>query len=97
MLKHFFQACDSDVFPNINVLLRIACTLPITSVETERENSVLKNLKTYLRSTMSNERLTGLALMKIHFQHEMDFDRIVISFATRQPRRMIMTNPLKDC
>jgi hypothetical protein len=45
---------------------------------------------------MSTERLTGLALMKIHYQHKMDFERIVTTFATRQPRKMIMTNPLED-
>ena len=42
----FFQACESDVFPNISILLGIACTLPITSVEIESANNLLKRLKT---------------------------------------------------
>ncbi len=46
------KACDKDFFPNIHVFLRIACTIPVTSCENERANSVLKNLKTFLRNTM---------------------------------------------
>lgn len=45
--------CDRDDYPNKFVLLLIACTLPVTTCETERSNSQLKLLKTYLRSTNS--------------------------------------------
>ena len=47
--------CDEDCFPNIKVLLSIACTLPVTVCENERSNSQMKLLKTYLRTTMSEE------------------------------------------
>ena len=40
----------------------ILCTLPITSAECERSFSTLRRLKTYLRSTMSSERGSGLVL-----------------------------------
>ena len=45
--------CDRDDYPNIFVLLVIACTLLVTTCETERSNSQLKLLKTYLCSTMT--------------------------------------------
>ena len=54
------QSCDPDSFPNIRILLAIACTLPITTCENKRSNSQLKLLKSYLRSTMSEERLSEL-------------------------------------
>ena len=82
--------CDEDDFPNISVLLAIACTLPVTtmSCETDRSNSQLKLLKTYNRSTMTQERLTSFAMVKI--QHDiianLDFD----NFANRHPRRMAL-------
>ena len=54
---------DKDYFPNIYVILVILATLPVTSCECERSISMLKLLKTSLRSTMGNDRLNGLALM----------------------------------
>ena len=57
--KHFWF---TDIFPNINRLLRIACTIPVTSADNEQEKSTaLKLVKGYLRTTMTTERLSGLA------------------------------------
>ena len=67
-LESALKCCDPDCFPNLNTLLRIGCTLPVTSCENERTNSVLKNLKTFLRSTMGQERLSSLSLMHIHYR-----------------------------
>lgn len=47
-------------------LLCIGCTLSVGSAEAERTFSAFRRLKTYLRSRMSEERLSGLALMHIH-------------------------------
>ena len=58
-----FRFCDADAFPNIYRLLLIACTLPITSAEAERSFSLMRRLKTYARSTMSEERLSDLAVI----------------------------------
>ena len=65
-------ACDSEFFPNIHTLIRILCTLPITltSAECERSFRTLRRLKTYLRSTMSSERESGLALMNINYHRQ---------------------------
>ena len=88
--------CDPDVFPNIHTLLRIACTLPVTSAENERCNSSLKRLKTYLRSTMGASRLSSLALMSVHRSVTVDFEQIVTDFGQLHPRRLLMTDPLFD-
>ena len=53
--KPFFHANEA-MFPNICQLLRIVSTLPATSCECERSISVLRRLKTYLRTTMAEER-----------------------------------------
>ena len=55
----------SFFFPNIKVLLLILCTLPVTSCSAERSVSGLKRIKTFLRSTMANERLFSLALLHV--------------------------------
>lgn len=54
--------------------LRILGTIPVTSCECERAVSSLRRLKTYLRSTMTENRLTGLAMMHIHYQRDIDLD-----------------------
>lgn len=59
-------ACDSHFYPNICVLLRIFCTLPVSTASVERTFSTLRRLKTYLRSTMGAERLAGLAHLSVN-------------------------------
>ena len=59
-------ACDGNFYPNIQVILKLLCTLPVTSSECERSLSHIRTLKNYLRSTMGQARLNGLTLMKIH-------------------------------
>ena len=39
------KVCDAQLYPNIRILLQIACTLPVTSCECERSASVLRRLK----------------------------------------------------
>ena len=52
------KECDTDMFPNISVLLKIACTLPVTSCECERSASALHHLlNNYMRATMGKDRL----------------------------------------
>ncbi|CAH3036207.1 unnamed protein product, partial [Pocillopora meandrina] len=52
-----FEACDPDIFPNIHLLLRIACTIPVTSADNERPNSTLKLVKGYLSHDDNQETL----------------------------------------
>ena len=56
--------------------------------------SGLKRLKRYLRSTMGQAQLNGLALM--HFNHGMsiDYEAVLSIFARKHPRRMTMLDVL---
>ena len=69
---------DCAFFQNIRELIKITCTLPVTSRECERSNSALKRLKTYLRSTMGHERLSGLALLAVHYDMDTDCEHVFI-------------------
>ena len=97
-LQSALQHCDSDASPKIRELLLIACTLPVTVCENERANSQLKRLKTYLRSTMTEQRLLGLAIMQIHRKkiEELDLDTLVTTFANKHPRRILLPCLLSD-
>ncbi|KAF0746969.1 zinc finger MYM-type protein 1-like [Aphis craccivora] len=61
--------------PNVKKLLPLFATLPVTSATPERTFSVLKRLKTYLRATMTEERLNDLALANIN-KDDVDFEDI---------------------
>jgi len=55
----------ADCYPNVSVAYRILLTVPMTIASAKRSLSKLKLLKNYLRSTMSQERLNGLAMCTI--------------------------------
>ena len=59
--------CDDERFPNVFRLIKIGCTIPITSCTCERSSSTLRRLRNWMRSSMSCSRLSSLALMNIHY------------------------------
>ena len=61
-----------------------------------RSISVLRRLKTYLRSTMKNDRLNGLALLNIHREIDLNVEEINDKFAMRRPRKMTLINMWED-
>ena len=89
------KQCDAGDYPNIHTLLKIVCTLPVTSCECERSASTLKRLYTYLRSSMGQRRLTNLALMHINYEIEYDYDYIVHLYANKHTRRMELDTLIK--
>ena len=88
--------CDEHFYPNIKTILRICGCFPVTSCECERSISILRLLKTYLRSTMGQERLSGLALMYIHRNFKVNIQDICKEFARRKPRRLVLPDILTD-
>ena len=50
----------------VESLLKLVLVLPATNAMSERSFSLLRRIKTYLRSTMKQERLNGLMVMHIH-------------------------------
>lgn len=62
-------------------LFQILVTLPVTSSTVERGFSALDRLKTYIRNTMGDERLNGLALLHIHRDIKVDIEEVITNFA----------------
>ena len=71
----------SQMFTKLKIILQIAVTLPITTCSAESSFSAMKILKACIRSTMTDERLTGLAMMYIHKDIPLDVDKIINTFA----------------
>jgi len=70
--------------------------IPVLSASYERSISTLRNLKTYLRNTIVQDRLNELALMHAHRELELDLEQIIYLFANFHPRRMRMDNILNE-
>ena len=61
---------------------QIACAIPVTTAETERSFSCMKRVKTYLRSTMGDDRLGDLSTLSINRERtaKLEMDEIVNNF-----------------
>ena len=85
---------DKLIFPNIFVALQIAATIPVTSCSCERSISVLRRLKTFLRNTMGQNRLNGLATLHVHREVTLETTDVIERFALEHPRRMKLVDIL---
>ena len=81
---------DATFFPNIRELLKILAVLPMGSTEAERSFSCVRRVHTWLRSTMSTERLSDLAVIAMH-GHTIPINRenICKAFIEKHPRKMM--------
>jgi len=88
-MEIFEFVTKADCYPNVSIAYRILFTMPVTVASAERSFSKLKLLKNYLRSTMSQERLNGLATLCIEkrFLDEIDINTIINEFASRNVRK----------
>lgn len=94
ILKFISSHSLSENFPNVCVALRILLSLPVSVASGERSFSKLKLIKNYLRSTMSQERLVGLALMSIEYDvlQRLDLSNIIRDFAEKKARKVAFVN-----
>ena len=79
-----------DYFPNILIAYRILLTVSVTVTSAERSFSKLKLLKSYLRFTMSQERLNGPVILSIENEMlgKLEFENIIEDFASQNARKL---------
>ena len=83
----FLHWAGNDLYPNVRMILFISAIRPSTTASNKRF-STHKRLKTYLRSTMTADRLNGLSLMNINQDIEIPAETIVDSFVRLGPHRL---------
>ena len=78
-----------EMLSEVAKLLRIYLTIPVTTATAERSFSVLRCLKTWLRNTMTQERMNNLLLLHVHktITDALDLREIVEKFATVNEQR----------
>lgn len=81
---------SKSLLSQVDKLLRLYLTVPLTSSTAERSFSTLRRLKNYLRSTMTQERLNHVILLHTHKEitDNIDVKQIAIDFIGRNQRRM---------
>ena len=55
-----------SMFPQVEQLLRLLLISPASSCEAERSFSALRRVKTWLRSTMTHDRLNNVMMCHVH-------------------------------
>lgn len=75
----------SELLPELAKLFCLALTIPVTTCTAERSFSALRRLKTYIRSTMTQERLNHIAVLHVHKSlcAELNLDAIANDFIER--------------
>jgi hypothetical protein len=89
----------ADCYPNVTIAYRVLLTVPVTVASAERSFSKLKLIKTYLRSSMSQDRLNGLATLSIEKEmlKNIDVDVIINDFASQKARKkQLLTSRVKE-
>ncbi|KAL1279200.1 hypothetical protein QQF64_025873 [Cirrhinus molitorella] len=91
LLQLFMENNLVDVFSETVTLLKILITTPMTTAEAERCFSTLKRIKTFLRNSMTQERLNALAMLSMEKRLVIeitDFNmKVIEKFASQKERR----------
>ena len=91
LVQKMFQEGLHQVLPFLHETTSLLATITARSCSAERSFSGLRRLKTYLRSTMGQERLSNLALLSIErkFSNEVlksDMNAMIDTFGHRKGR-----------
>ena len=80
--------------PDVVTAFKIFLTIPVTVANADRSFSKLKLIKNYLRSTMSQERLSSLSIMSTENERarSLNLHEIVKQFAEKKSGRRGLFN-----
>lgn len=89
LCKFLHERDVTQIYPYVNIALRIIRSPPVTNCSEERSFSTLRRVKNDLRATMGNERLTALAILTIErrITELIDYDDLIDSFARNKARK----------
>ncbi|KAM2952331.1 hypothetical protein COP2_001713 [Malus domestica] len=83
---------ETDMCPNVLIAYRVLLTVHVTMASAERSFSKLKLLKSYLRTTMTQDMLNGLAILCIEKDEieDLEYDDIIDDFVSKNARRQFL-------
>jgi hypothetical protein len=76
-LSETLAELDSFLYSTIERMLLTLLTMPVSTAPSERSFSAMRRIKTYLRSTMKNERLSSIGILHIHRNKRVNIEGII--------------------
>jgi len=78
-----------NIYPCIDISLRMLLCTPISNCSTERSFSALKRIKSYLRSSSKENKLNSLAIMTIEadLTSKIEYNSVIEEFASLKCRK----------
>ena len=79
----------NEIFPELVIALKIFLTIPVSIASGKRSFSKLSLIKSYNRSTMSQDRLNDLSTLNMNYKiaRQMDFTDVIKDLAHKQAKR----------
>lgn len=92
------QTVKLGLYPNVEYLLKLLLTIPVTSATSERSNSTVKYIKNNLRSTISQGSLNACVLGYRHkdLMGKIKTGNLVKRFINKKRRRLLLANPVAE-
>ena len=92
LIKWQFEDRIGEILPTYKAAAKILAAIPATSCSAERSFSALRRIKTYLKNTMGEQRLSNIAILSIerettNFVEENMMDIIIDEFAKKNDDR----------
>lgn len=89
LLNLLYKNGLDETYKNSSIALRIFLSLPTSVASNERSFSKLRRIKDYTRSTMSQERLSGLSIISIEKEtaQQVDIHGVIEKFINKCGRR----------
>ncbi|CAF1268253.1 unnamed protein product [Rotaria sordida] len=80
----------TEAFPTLVTLIKSAITMPVSSTTCERTFSKMKMIKTTIRNTMTDDRLSDICLIAVERDIELNFEQLIDTFADAHKNSRIM-------
>ncbi|KAF0749389.1 Uncharacterized protein FWK35_00024052 [Aphis craccivora] len=90
LIKYIIENNLQEIYPNVYITVRIMLIIPVSTASAERSFSKLKIIKNYLRNTMTQERLSALAVLFIETKiaNNLNYEDILKTFSEAKSRKV---------
>uniref|UniRef100_A0A2H8TX88 Zinc finger MYM-type protein 1 n=1 Tax=Melanaphis sacchari TaxID=742174 RepID=A0A2H8TX88_9HEMI len=82
------EVVQSEIYPNLYTLLKVALSIPVSSATCERSFSNMRRIKNWLRTSMDQERFSSLAIINIErdVSNQLKAEDILFEYAKTNKR-----------
>ena len=90
VLQWLAKSCLLDSTPYLCLCLKLYLTIGVSIASCERRFAKLKMIKSYLRSTVSDDRPSILSILSVErdYVQKFDFEDIIANFASAKARKV---------